>query len=236
MFPLRDTIPRRYPPIVNVLIITLNTIVFLFELALPLPLREALFYKFGLVPYEVTSSGIHLQTLYPFITNMFLHGDWGHFLSNMWTLWIFGDNVEDRMGSFRYALFYLLCGIFASFTHYILYATSNVPAIGASGAISGVMGAYMFLFPHSRIIFFLPLFFVPYFIELSAFFYIGFWFLGQLWSGTISLAVNPEGAGIAFWAHIGGFLGGILIYRFFLKRRESFYYEDAYYDEYFEHF
>jgi membrane associated rhomboid family serine protease len=236
VFPLRDTIPRRTPPIANGLIIFVNTVVFLFELVLPESVREALFFQFGLVPSHVMDSDFTLQTLYPFVTNMFLHGGWGHFLSNMWTLWIFGDNVEDRMGSLRYVLFYLLCGVIASFTHFVLYSTSSVPAIGASGAISGVMGAYMFLFPHSRIIFFVPLLFLPYFIELSAFFYIGFWFLGQLWSGTVSLTVNPEGAGIAFWAHIGGFLGGILLYRLFLIGKRKFYYEDSEYDEFYEYF
>jgi membrane associated rhomboid family serine protease len=135
----------------------------------------------------------------------------------MWTLFIFGDNVEDRMGHFRYLLFYLLCGVIASFTHFYLYQDSNVPAIGASGAISAVMGAYMFLFPRARIIFFIPIIIIPLFIPIPAFIYLALWFAGQFYNGTISY-LGESSTGIAFWAHIGGFVGGAVLFSFFLKR------------------
>ena len=152
---------------------------------------------------------------FPFFTNMFLHGSTAHLIGNMWTLYIFGDNVEDRMGKWRYLLFYILCGVAASYTHYLLNSGSQIPALGASGAISGVMGAYMLMFPQSRIIFLIPIFFLPYFFEMSAFIYLAFWFAAQLLSGTASLFANPNGPGIAFWAHVGGFAAGVLFFKLF---------------------
>jgi membrane associated rhomboid family serine protease len=137
----------------------------------------------------------------------------------MWTLVIFGDNVENRMGSFRYLGFYLLCGILASVTHTIVNTGSNIPAIGASGAISGIMAAYMFLFPFAKVVLFFPVVFVPLFFNISAYIYIGLWFLLQLWNGGLMLGTNAQSAGIAFWAHIGGFLAGVLLYSLFLKKK-----------------
>ena len=137
-----------------------------------------------------------------------------HFIGNMWTLFIFGDNVEDRIGRIRYVVFYILCGIVASVSHFLIYPGSTIPALGASGAISGVMATYMFMFPKSRIIFLVPLFFVPFFFELSAFVYIGVWFVSQLFSGTFTL-MQTQVSGIAFWAHIGGFIGGFVLHWFF---------------------
>ncbi len=228
MFPIQDTIPSRTVPIVNWLLIMLNVLVFLFELTVPKDQIEAFFRVYALVPAKVSSGEI--DSFYPFITNMFLHGGWGHLIGNMWTLYIFGDNVEDRMGHGKYLLFYLLCGIAASGTHYFLYSHSDVPALGASGAISGVMGAYMFLFPYSRIIFLIPIFFMPYFVEISAFFYLFMWFVGQLFSGTFSLMLTNQAVGIAFWAHIGGFIFGMLTYKIFASRK---YPEDRHADQYY---
>ncbi len=151
----------------------------------------------------------------PFFTNMFLHGGWGHLIANMWILFIFGDNVEDRMGKVRYFLFYILCGLIATFTHFILHRNSPIPAIGASGAISGIMAAYMVMFPKSTIISFIPIFIIPLFLPIPAVIFIGIWFLGQLLSGTTSLMLSDNATGIAFWAHIGGFLGGLWLYRYF---------------------
>jgi membrane associated rhomboid family serine protease len=155
---------------------------------------------------------------------MFLHGGWGHIISNMWILFIFGDNVEDRMGKIKYFLFYILCGLIASFTHFILHRNSPIPAIGASGAISGIMAAYMLLFPKSTIISIVPIIIIPLFIPIPALIYIGIWFLGQLLSGTTSLMLSDTATGIAFWAHIGGFLGGILFYRSFDSPSRRVYY------------
>lgn len=237
MIPLHDTIPSRQFPLVNWLIIFANAAAFLFELSLPTQKLEALIHIFGLVPARFTNPEWaewmgYPHSYLPLVTNMFLHGGWGHFLGNMWTLYIFGDNVEDRMGSVRYLVFYLLTGIVASITHMMLYPTSTVPAIGASGAISGVMAAYMFLFPHSRIVFLLPLLFLPYFVELPALLYIGVWFIGQLISGVSVLAITTDASGIAFWAHIGGFAAGALTYRIFARRCYRCTYADEYYHSY----
>jgi len=135
----------------------------------------------------------------------------------MWVLIIFGDNVENRMGSFKYLLFYIICGIVASVSHYILNITSPIPALGASGAIAGVMAAYMFLFPFARVVVLFPVLFIPLFFELPSFIFIGIWFILQLWSGALS--IGARSGGIAFWAHIGGFVSGIVLYKFFLTKK-----------------
>jgi len=216
MIPLRDNIKHQRFPVVNWVIIIANTLIFLYELKLG-PQAESFIYTWGLLPARTDLAGNYSET---FLTNMFLHGGWGHFLSNMWILFIFGDNVEDRMGRFGYLVFYLLCGILAGLTHFLLYRSSGVPAIGASGAISGVMAAYMFLFPKSDIISFVPLFFIPLLIPIPALIYIGIWFVGQFFNGTYHLLFSGTATGIAFWAHIGGFVGGMLIYRIFARRKE----------------
>lgn len=222
MIPLQDTIPSHRFPFANWALILINAAVFLLEISLPEYKLELLIRVFGLIPARLTDPAwaewMGLPHSYlPLLTNMFLHSGWGHFIGNMWTLYIFGDNVEDRMGSLRYVVFYLLCGVIASAVHVVLYPNSTVPAIGASGAISGVMAAYMFMFPRSRIVFFLPIFFLPYFFELPALLYIGTWFIGQLISGITVLAITERASGIAFWAHIGGFAAGAVLHRAFVK-------------------
>ena len=192
---------------------------------------EILIYQYGLVPDQVRLSEVNtlyefrITVLRPFLTNMFLHGGWGHLIGNMWILFIFGDNVEDRMGKVRYFIFYILCGLIASFTHFILHRSSPIPAIGASGAISGVMAAYMLMFPKSTIVSFVPIFIIPFLIPIPAIIYIGLWFLAQLLSGTTSLMLSDAATGIAFWAHIGGFLGGLFLYRFFDSSRGKAFYQ-----------
>jgi len=222
MIPLRDTIPSRSMPVVNWILILVNVVVFIFEVfVLDNQQAEAFIYQFGLVPDNVRLIGVdsihELRTTVfrPFFTNMFLHGGWGHLIANMWILFIFGDNVEDRMGKVRYFLFYVLCGLIATLAHFTLYRDSQVPAIGASGAISGIMAAYMLMFPKSTIISFIPIFIIPLFLPIPAIIFIGIWFLGQLLSGTTSLMLSNNATGIAFWAHIGGFLGGLWLYRYF---------------------
>ncbi len=191
---------------------------------------EMMIFNYGLVPDQVRLAEVRslyelrITLLRPFFTNMFLHGGWVHLISNMWILFIFGDNVEDRMGKLRYFVFYILCGILAGFTHFILHRNSPVPAIGASGAISGIMAAYMIMFPKSTIVSLVPIIIIPLFIPIPALIYIGIWFLGQLFSGTSSLMLSDNATGIAFWAHIGGFVGGMLLYRFFdSAKRKAFY-------------
>ncbi len=239
MFPLMDTVPRKNFPLVNWTIIALNAVVFLMELSLSQEELQYFIHFLGLVPARFSNpewaaqAGYPMQGYWPFITNMFLHGGWMHFVGNMWTLYIFGDNVEDRLGRFGYLFFYLLCGLAASLLHFLLNLESTTPALGASGAISGVMGAYMLMFPKSRILFVIPLFFLPYFIELYAFFYIGAWFLIQLLSGGVILMAS-QSAGIAFWAHIGGFVMGFVITTLYklLKSTHESSFEDEFLKKY----
>lgn len=218
MIPLRDTIPSQKFPVINWMLIIANVVIFIIEISQGD--SKAFIFEYGLVPAETPLFGDNSHT---FFTNMFLHGGLGHLLTNMWMLYIFGDNVEDRMGSFRYLIFYILAGLIAGFTHYMLNLNSGIPAVGASGAISGVMAAYMFLFPNSMIISFVPLLFIPLLIPVPAIIFIGIWFIGQFLSGTSSLLLGETGAGIAFWAHIGGFLGGLAIYKTFTKSKEKVY-------------
>jgi membrane associated rhomboid family serine protease len=232
LIPLRDTIPSHSYPIVNVLLIVVNICVFLYEvIILNSAQAELMIFNFGLVPDQVRLREVEsiyefrTEIFRPFFTNMFLHGGWGHLIANMWILFIFGDNVEDRMGKGRYFLFYIACGLIASFTHFILHRNSPIPAIGASGAISGVMAAYMFMFPKSTIISIVPIIIIPLLLPIPALIYIGLWFLGQLLSGTTSLMLSDSATGIAFWAHIGGFLGGVATYKFFDSRKGRAFYQ-----------
>jgi membrane associated rhomboid family serine protease len=228
MFPLRDTIPSRFIPLMTWTLIFFNGLVFFLELMMPEEILERVFYLFGIVPARYTHPGwasyvgLPINDYWPFLTHQFLHGGWAHFLGNMWTLWIFGDNVEDRMGHFRFLIFYLLCGIVAGLVQIITLPDSRVPCVGASGAISGVLGAYMLWFPHSRLVMFLPLFFLPFFFEMPAFLYLGLWFIIQLMSGVLSLVEPSRGGGIAWWAHVGGFVSGITFSWIFRDRRKKF--------------
>jgi membrane associated rhomboid family serine protease len=212
MVPLRDSTPSHHFPLVTVSLILINLYVFYYETTLGPNGMEQLTYNFGLVPSYYTHQISPLGYL-PFVTTMFLHGSWMHVIGNMWILWLFGDNVEDRMGRTRFLLFYLLCGVIAAFTHYYFNIGSNVPVVGASGAVAGVMGAYFLMFRKAKVLTFIPPFFL---FNLPAWIYLGFWALSQLYSGTtglVSQSVQP----IAFWAHVGGFAGGMILHRFFLN-------------------
>ncbi|VAX26920.1 FIG056164: rhomboid family serine protease [hydrothermal vent metagenome] len=228
MFPVKDTVPRRDFPYITWMIILINGMVFLFEISLPEDSLKQLFYLFGVVPARYSHPdwavlfGLPLDDYWPFITNMFLHGGWIHIIGNMWMLYLFGDNVEDRMGHGRFLVFYLLSGIAASITYFIFDMHSTVPAIGASGAIAGVMGAYLVMFPTARVITLIPIFFLPFFIEIPAFLYLGVWFASQVFSGTFSLLAPEAGGGIAWWAHIGGFIAGMVLLPVFRKKKRSY--------------
>ena len=216
MLPIRDTIPARHFPVVNYLIIGINIIVYLIQMQLG-PELERFVYVYGLVParYSLPEISAYFSTgqqLFALLSFMFLHGGFLHLLGNMWTLYIFGDNVEDHLGHFRYLLFYLLCGLASGFSHLFLNLQSNVPTIGASGAIAGVMGAYFILYPRSRILTLIPIFFIPWFIEISAFFFLALWFLLQFVNATLR---GGGAGGIAWWAHIGGFIFGIVFLKIF---------------------
>ena len=218
MIPLRDTIQARNYPIVNTSIIGFNVVIFLFELSRG-PLLDRFILTYGLVParYSISeisayfSTGQQILALFSF---MFLHGGFWHLLGNMWSLYIFGDNVEDRLGPFRYLLFYILCGWASGLSHLFINWHSQVPTIGASGAIAGVMGAYLILYPKSRILTLIPIIIIPYFIEIPAFFFLGFWFLLQFLNAA---GTQAGSGGIAWWAHVGGFVFGILFLKIFIK-------------------
>jgi membrane associated rhomboid family serine protease len=220
MFPLRDTIRSRTVPYVNYGIIALNVLVFLFEASMGQSGFNRLLLQFGLTPSRLTlANPISYITL---VSSVFLHGSWFHLISNMWTLFIFGDNVEDRLGHAGYLVFYLTVGVVAGLSHSLLVSGSQVPTVGASGAIAGVLGAYFLLFPHGRVLTFIPLFILPWLIEIPAFIYLGFWFVSQLSSGLLSLGHLGTGgsfSGIAWWAHIGGFLAGLGAVLAFARRQ-----------------
>ncbi|MCC6146054.1 MAG: rhomboid family intramembrane serine protease [Anaerolineaceae bacterium] len=211
MFPIRDTIRSHSFPIITLLIIAANAVVFFFELTLSPAALERFFFIFGIVPARLNPA--NPISFYPFLTSMFLHGGWLHFIGNMWFLFIFGDNVEDRLGSGKYLIFYLFGGIVAGGLQALFTLGSSIPSIGASGAIAAVLGAYLLYFPRSRVITFIPLFFLPWFVEISAIFYLVFWFVMQLFSGVLSLAgtADVQTGGVAFWAHVGGFLFGMMV-------------------------
>jgi membrane associated rhomboid family serine protease len=211
MLPLRDVIPSRTTPYVTVTIIALNAAAWLFEVGLPSNELQAFLQVYGLVPAYARPA--------TFITSMFLHGGWSHVIGNMWYLWIFGDNVEDRLGHGRFIVFYLLCGIAAAIGQIATDPASTVPTIGASGAIAGVMGAYFVLFPRSRVLTLIPLIIFWDVIELPAVFLLGFWFLLQLVSvGSITGSASGGGGGVAFAAHIAGFVTGLAGVFLFRKR------------------
>ncbi|MET0340773.1 MAG: rhomboid family intramembrane serine protease [Polyangiales bacterium] len=204
VLPLRDINPTRRAPFATYLIIAINLMVFVYQYIVLTPtLNEVLVRKHGVVPHFLLSGyGPALSTP---LTSLFMHGGLAHLLSNLWFLHVFGDNVEDALGRFRYVLFYLFTGVVAALAHVLVQPDSQLPLVGASGAISGVLGAYVLLFPRARVVTFFPPFF---FFELPAFFFILAWFGMQVFSGCGSL-LSTETAGIAFFAHVGGFIAGL---------------------------
>jgi membrane associated rhomboid family serine protease len=202
MIPLRDVIPSRTFPFFTVAFIVLNSVAFLYELSLSQRALQSLFFAYGVVPAR-----LDLTTVF---SSMFLHSGWLHFLGNMLYLWIFGDNVEDRLGHARFVFFYLVCGAAAAFAHVWVNPGSTIPTIGASGAIAGVMGAYFVLYPHSRVLALVPLIVIWELIEVPAVVFLGIWFVMQFFSGVGSLArTGVQTGGVAFWAHVAGFLAGV---------------------------
>jgi len=215
LIPIRDTIRSETYPIINYVLIGLNILAFFVEQSLGRNLNEFIF-TYGLVParYSIPEISAHFTTdqqVIAFLTFMFLHGGFFHLLGNMWFLYIFGDNVEDRLGHFRYLAFYLLCGLASGISHLFLNWTSQIPTIGASGAIAGVMGAYFILHPRAKVLTLIPIFFFIQFVEIPAFVFLGFWIFFQF----LSAAFSAQTGGIAWWAHIGGFVFGIIFLKLF---------------------
>jgi hypothetical protein len=216
MIPLRDDIPSERYPVVTVSIMVLNVAAFLFELTLGPDLPDFV-SSWGVVPARYTEPDLAgrfswLEKLLPLFGSMFLHGGWTHLIGNMWSLWIFGDNVEDRLGRARFVALYLLGGVAAGLLHIFTNVGSAMPALGASGAIAAVMGAYFLLYPHARVVMLIPPFVLGPFFVVPAVLFLGWWFILQFFNGTLSLLANPnQMAGIAWWAHIGGFVFGALL-------------------------
>ena len=215
MIPLKSEEPRRSLPIVTIILIVANLVIFFYQLLLPPKAANALVSSLGVVPVRAERMLIHPvgrigPALVPLVTSMFLHGGWLHVLGNMLFLWVFGGNVEDRLGHLRYLGFYLICGIGSGLVHILANWGSTLPTIGASGAISGVMGAYIVMFPRSRVLTLVPLIVFFFTFRLPAVLILGYWFVIQALSGISSLG-EVDQAGVAWWAHIGGFLLGAFL-------------------------
>ena len=223
MIPLKDRNPRSTTPVVTLTLIVVNTLAFLYELTLPERLEQSFMMSYAMVPARLThllaAPHVPLQiALLPFLTSMFLHGGWLHLIGNMWFLWVFGDNVEDRLGHVSYLVFYLVCGFGAGLAHVLANLGSNVPSLGASGAISGVLGAYIVMFPRARVLTLVPLIIFWFTVDIPAFVILGYWFVIQFFSGVSTLG-SRAGGGVAYWAHIGGFVIGTILVTMWPQRR-----------------
>ena len=215
MIPLYDTIRARQFPFINWLLILSNAAVFWYELQLGESALQGFIFTWGLIPAELmTNPNGEWRTIF---SSMFLHGGWFHLLSNMWVLYIFSDNIEDRVGSLRYLVFYLMSGIAAAFLQIFVMQGSSVPMIGASGAIAGVLGAYLISYPGARIASLVPILFIFTIVDVPAVLFLIFWFISQLYSGLFAIQ-GGSSSGIAWWAHIGGFVFGLIMVSFFRKR------------------
>ena len=217
MIPIRNAVPSRYPPVITWMLIATNCLVFLFQDSLSPDELELFVRQFALIPARYSAAFASGETdlaavdFVPFFTMMFLHGGWLHLILNMWTLWLFGPAIEDRLGHLRYLAFYLACGLAASAAHAMFNPTSIVPALGASGAIAGILGCYMRLFPLARVVVVVPILFIPLFFEVHAFVFIGLWFLIQVLQSMMALLLPSASGDVAWWAHVGGFVAGFAL-------------------------
>jgi membrane associated rhomboid family serine protease len=228
MLPLRDDNPITITPIVTWVLIAVNVVIFLYQVSLGANASQRFVYQFGAIPAVIVGEQRLPDTIaaipppMSLFTSMFLHGGWMHLVGNMWFLWIFGNNIEEAMGHFRYLAFYLICGFAASASHILAYPDSTIPSIGASGAIAGALGAYIMLYPRARVWtliflgFFMRLMYVPAWIVL------GFWILLQFINGSMAAGTQDAG-GVAFWAHVGGFIAGVLLVGLFKKSTIRFF-------------
>lgn len=219
LLPLKDENPTYSFPIVTIFIIAVNILIYIYQVSLGYGYAgEKFIYQLGAIPYEIMHfHDIKIPNLVPppftLVTAMFLHGSWAHLIGNMWYLWIFGNNIEDALGKLRFVIFYLLCGIVAGLSHIISVPDSSVPMIGASGAISGVLGAYFIVYPRARVLILMFLFIFIRFLYVPAVLVLGFWFVIQI------LSAGSFGEGVAWYAHIGGFVAGAVLIRLFVRRR-----------------
>lgn len=218
MIPIRDTAPCHSRPIVTWSLIVICSILFITMELLPDALSSRLINLYGMVPIRYSNAyfGLPFDGYLSFLTSLFLHGNWFHLLMNMWFLWIFGDNVEDRMGSIKFLFFYLICGLLATLLQWHNDPLLAVPVVGASGAISGVLAAYFFLYPLERVVIWVPVLFFPIIIHVPAIAFLGVWVLIQLHDALTSLFFGGETVDVAWWAHLGGFIAGTLLHRLFI--------------------
>jgi membrane associated rhomboid family serine protease len=215
MIPLRDVNPSGTAPVVTVALIVVNVVVWFYEVSLGKSLNVFMM-EYGLVPLRFVLSykmegGVFANAVVPLFSSIFMHGGWLHLIGNMWFLWIFGDNVEDRLGHGKYLLFYLLCGVGACLAQIMFHPSSRIPVVGASGAISGVLGAYLVSFPHARVRTLLIILVFIRFVELPAFIFLMIWFLFQFISGASQWGSSGDLGGVAYWAHMGGFFFGLIL-------------------------
>ncbi len=226
MIPLRDSTKSQTFPIVNLTIIVLNILIYFMEVSFEPYQLNQIYYAFGLVPAEVMNTIFTGTSLTPvlvsFVTAMFIHGGWLHVIGNMLFLWVFGDNVEDRLGHLKYLLFYLVAGAAGSLAHIISNPFSTVPIVGASGAVAGVLGAYIIAFPRSRVLALVPIFIIFTLMEIPAVVFIALWFVLQLFNGVLSLGGNAQT--VAYWAHVGGFIMGAILIKTMSPRVVKDYY------------
>jgi len=219
MIPLKADLPTRTIPFMTILLILINIVVFVFQLSLG-PNQSGFFFAHGAIPYRMihgfSINGLPAPVVQSIFTSMFIHGGFFHVVGNMLYLWIFGNNVEDEFGHLRFVFFYLLCGIIAAYSHALIDAASKVPMVGASGAVSGILGAYFLLFPRAKILTLLPIGFFITTVRIPAMVVLGFWVVGQfMWA----FSTPKGGGGVAWFAHIGGFLAGMFLLRYFRKPR-----------------
>ncbi|HEY9850997.1 MAG TPA: rhomboid family intramembrane serine protease [Leptolyngbyaceae cyanobacterium] len=221
MVPLNDDNPTKITPYLTYALIAINIVIFLYELSLPPQELQSFFRTYAIVPRDLTASLLSrepnqiLPQFLTLVTSQFLHGGFLHLAGNMLFLWIFGNNIEEQLGRFKYLIFYLTCGILAGLAQWFFSPQSNIPALGASGAIAGVLGAYILRFPHTKILTLIPLGFFFYTVRIPAIFFLGFWFLQQALYGVASLNarsnIGMESGGVAYWAHAGGFVFGVVL-------------------------
>ena len=227
MIPLRDTTRSKTFPMITLWLVIINIAIFLFEIFIGKYLNNFIDI-FGIVPakyFHLINIGSfnYLQRFYPFITSQFLHGGWLHLIGNVWFLWIFGNNVEYHFGRVKFLIFYLTCGILAGITHVYSNPASYIPTIGASGALAGVMGAYIMLYPRAKILTLIPIFFFIKLIEIPASVFLGVWFFIQFFNGALVLNISNTCCGIAWWVHIGGFVAGVISILLFFPQRKKRY-------------
>ncbi len=226
MIPLHDDNPTRTKPILTVLLIAANVLVFMYQISLGPRAGQAFVYQYGAIPAVVLGARslpdqlVAIPPVLSLVTSMFLHGGFMHLIGNMLYLWIFGNNIEDAMGRARFLVFYVLCGFAASFLHILSNVSSVIPAIGASGAISGILGAYLLLYPHAQVLTLIPLGIFTRLMYIPAGIVLGLWFVFQLISGSLS---GGAGGGVAWWAHVGGFVAGMVLVGLFKRRNVRFF-------------